>query len=109
MTPGLLFWHLLNFVLPALAMALLMPLAGRWVMGAWPRRWPRHVLAHLALGVLVLTLGLVLSGEDGRMLTYTVLALAAGTLEWALHRAWRGSGVALSRSPAPAKTGRRGR
>ena len=32
MTVWLLLLHLLNFVLPALAMALLMPWAGRWVM-----------------------------------------------------------------------------
>jgi len=34
MTFAQLLFHLANFVLPALAMAVFMPLAGRWVMGA---------------------------------------------------------------------------
>ncbi len=82
-------FHLLNFTLPALAMAVLMPAAGRWGMGGQGIPWPRRVLWHLLAGVLVLVLGLVLQGQDGKMSTYAVLVLVAGTLEWALHRGWR--------------------
>jgi hypothetical protein len=81
-------FHLLNFILPALGMAVFMPLAGRWVMGAGGQPWPRRALGHLLSGVLVLALGLVLQGQDGQMSTYAVLVLVAGTLEWALHRGW---------------------
>ena len=91
MTLWQLLWHLLNFVLPALAMAVFMPLAGRWVMGrgGWP--WGRRMGVHAAAGMLVLVLGLVLQGHDGRMSTYLVLMLVAATAEWAMHRGWQRS------------------
>jgi hypothetical protein len=88
MTVWLLLLHLLNFVLPALAMALLMPWAGRWVLGglAWPVR--RRMAVHAVAGVLVLVAGLVLQGQDGKMSTYMALVLVAATAEWAMHRGW---------------------
>jgi hypothetical protein len=82
-------FHFFGFILPALALAVLMPLAGRWVMGAGAMYWPRRVFWHLLTGVLVLVAGLVLQGQDGEMSTYAVLIGVAGTLEWALHRGWR--------------------
>ena len=84
-------FHLLNFILPALAMAVLMPLAGRWVMGRGGSAWPKRVLWHVLAGVLVLVAGLLLQGQDGLMSTYALLVLVAGSLEWLLHRGWRRS------------------
>ena len=81
--------HLIHFVLPALALALCMPLAGRWVMGAGPVSWRRRVFWHALAGVGVLVAGLLIQGHDGRMSTYAALVLVAGTLEWALHRGWQ--------------------
>ena len=80
--------HLFNFFLPALAMALLMPLAGRWVMGSGHRSFTRRMLVHALIGGLVLAAGLVLQGQDGTMATYTALVLVAATTEWALQRGW---------------------
>ena len=82
-------FHFFGFILPALAMAALMPLAGRWVMGRSAMPWPRRVLWHLLMGTVVLLAGLVLQGQDGQMCTYAVLVGMAGTLEWVLHRGWR--------------------
>ena len=82
-------FHFFGFILPALVLALLMPLAGRWVMGKGAMPWPRRVLWHLLVGTLVLLAGLVLQGKDGQMSTYAVLVGLAGTLEWALHLGWR--------------------
>ena len=90
MTLAQLLFHLLNFVLPALAMAVCMPLAGRWVMGAGGLAWPWRVLGHACAGVLVLLGGLWLQGEDGRMATLGALVGVAAVLEWLLHRGWRG-------------------
>ena len=90
MTFAQLLFHLANLVLPALALAALMPLAGRWVMGKADVSWPRRVLCHAAVGSLVLLAGLLIQGHDGRMATYTALVLVAATLEWVLHRGWRG-------------------
>jgi hypothetical protein len=86
------FWqlalHLFNFVLPALAMAVFMPCAGRWLMGrgGWP--WVRRMAVHAVTGVMVLVAGLVLQGYDGKMSTYFALMLVAATAEWAMHRGW---------------------
>jgi len=88
MTFGLLMLHLLGFVLPALAMALFMPWAGRWVMGARARPMLRRMVVHALIGVLVLLAGLWLHGQDGKMSTYIALVLVAATLEWLMHRGW---------------------
>ena len=82
-------FHLVGFILPALALAVLMPLAGRAVMGKGGISWLRRVFWHLLAGVLVLVASLVLQGQDGRMGTYAVWVGVSGTLEWALHRGWR--------------------
>jgi hypothetical protein len=69
MTAWLLILHLFNFVLPALAMAVLMPWAGYWVMrssSAVPVR--RRMVVHAICGVCV---------------------LVAATTEWAMHRGWK--------------------
>ena len=90
MTVWQLILHLLNFVLPALAMAAFMPWAGRWVMrsrGAVPVR--RRMAVHAMCGVGVLVAGLVVQGYDGEMATYAALVLVAATAEWAMHRGWK--------------------
>jgi len=79
--------HLLGLFMPAWVMALMMPVAGRWLIGhsqAWP--WRRRVLLHGLVGTLVLVTGLVLQGHDGRMATYLVLVLVMGTAEWWMQR-----------------------
>ncbi|MEK7346664.1 MAG: hypothetical protein AAB176_13345 [Pseudomonadota bacterium] len=89
MTVWLLVLHLFNFVLPALALALMMPWAGRWVIGAGGLPIKRRMLVHAVAGVLVLVAGLVLHGNDGKMSTYMALVLVAATAEWAMHRGWK--------------------
>lgn len=84
MTVFALLGHLLNFVAPAVGMAVLL-----W---GTPRLWPRarkgrwaartELLALCALGVAVLLTGLLVFGRDGKMLTYTALVLAQGSLAW---------------------------
>ena len=88
MTVWQLILHLFNFVLPALAMALLMPWAGRWVMGFGGTPFKRRMLVHAVVGVLVLVAGLVLQGNDGKMSTYMALVLVTATAEWWMLRGW---------------------
>jgi hypothetical protein len=87
------FWqltlHLFNFVLPALALALLMPWAGRWLLGASGFSTQRRMVVHTVLGVLVLCAGLVLQGHDGQMGTYSALVLLSASAEWLMQRGWR--------------------
>jgi len=80
--------HIANFIAPALGVALLL-----WGM---PRLWPkaragrwaarRELLAQCSLGMGVLLVGLVVFGRDGKMLSYTALVLAQGSLAWWLRR-----------------------
>ena len=81
--------HLFNFVLPDLFMALLMPWAGRWVIG--PGGWPlkRRMGVHALLGFSVLVAGLVVHGNDGKMSTYMALVLVCATGEWLMQRGWK--------------------
>ncbi len=84
------FNHLINFVLPAMALALCM---------AGPvRRFSRHKASptgfwpaaamHFAMGVLVLVLGLWFFGQDGKMATYAVLAVCSACTQWVMDRGW---------------------
>lgn len=76
--------HLLNFIAPAVGLALLL-----WGLPRlWPKarkgRWtPRKELLVLSgLGVAVLVAGLTIFGRDAKMITYAALVLAQGTLAW---------------------------
>jgi hypothetical protein len=76
--------HMLNFVAPALVMALLL-----WGL---PRLWPKarkgrwaastEMGALSGLGVVVLLTGLVVFGRDAKMVTYAALVFAQGSLVW---------------------------
>ena len=86
------FWqlvlHLFHFALPALAMALFMPWAGRWVMGSGRASLRRRMGVQVLCGLLVLVGGLWLHGQDGKMSTYIALVLVAATVEWLMQRGW---------------------
>jgi hypothetical protein len=84
--------HLINFVLPALAIGLVMAGPARaWLIPAdrRPGFWPCWAAQGL-LGVAVLLSGLMLFGRDGKVATYAALVLAAATLQWLMGRSWRG-------------------
>jgi hypothetical protein len=86
------FWqlvgHLFNFLLPALAMALFMPFAGRWVMGPGRSSLRRRMGVQALCGLAVLVGGLWLHGQDGKMSTYIALVLVAASVEWLMQRGW---------------------
>ena len=83
--------HLLNFVAPALVLAVLMPVLARLLL----RRqvpllaWWGQILVNLVVGVVVLLACLWWLGRDGKMLAYALLALAAASSQWLLLRGWR--------------------
>ena len=84
------FNHLLNFVLPALVMALCM--AGP-VRGFMRRKQPQTgfwatLAVHFTLGVLVLALGFWFFERDGKMVTYASLAACCATAQWLMNRGW---------------------
>ncbi|EXU81025.1 hypothetical protein AX13_12940 [Comamonas aquatica DA1877] len=84
--------HLLNFVAPAVFLALVLALGAcvLWRKRAHLLPWYLMSAVNLLLGVLVLALGVVLTGHDGRMGTYAVLVLAMGSCQWLMSQGWRG-------------------
>lgn len=80
--------HATNFLAPALWMALLMPLGARLILG---NRSSAHSLKgvialHFIVGCIVLAGGLVVFGQDGKMLTYLALVLTVASSQWFLSR-----------------------
>ncbi len=80
------FWHLVNFGLPALVLSMGITLWGsiqfrRQSQIKWLWRW----LLNAICGMAVLVGGLVMTGNDGKMATYGALILVCATLEWALQ------------------------
>jgi hypothetical protein len=77
-------WHLLNFVAPALGVALL---ASSLVKLIWRREllavsWHRLVLWSVGAGTAALIGGLVAFGRDGKMVTYAVLVVVSALALW---------------------------
>ena len=77
-------WHLLNFVAPALGVAVLASalakLLWRRELAAVP--WRRLALWAAGVGVLVLVGGMVVFGRDGKMATYAALVVASALALW---------------------------
>ncbi|MBF6630120.1 MAG: hypothetical protein ITG01_03065 [Comamonas sp.] len=83
--------HLLNFVAPAVFVSVALAGGARlvWRQRAHLLPWYHMASVNALLGVLVLALGLVLTGQDGRMGTYAVLLLATGSCQWLMSGGWR--------------------
>jgi hypothetical protein len=79
-----LFWHLANFILPAVGMG---ALTAALCKALWRRslaRTPWFTLAwqSSAAGLAVLLAGLVVTGHDGRMVTWAALVVACALVPW---------------------------
>ncbi|MFD2376998.1 hypothetical protein ACFSTJ_05435 [Ottowia pentelensis] len=83
-----LLWHVAGFVAPALVLAPAMVLASRfWGKKAASLAWPAQAAINFIVCVAVLAAGVVLSGHDGRMLTYAALVLASAACQaWLTRR-----------------------
>lgn len=79
--------HVANFFAPALVVALMLSLVPR--LGWGKARWKgffKDTLWLSLVGVVVLVVGLVWFGRDGRMATYAALVLSQGSIAWYLRR-----------------------
>jgi hypothetical protein len=84
LTPFDLFWHIADFVAPALGVGAICACLCKLL---WRRRLARATWFELAwkssaAGVAVLVAGLVISGHDGRMGTYVALVAACALVPW---------------------------
>ncbi|MGV3570004.1 MAG: hypothetical protein ACO1PB_05345 [Ramlibacter sp.] len=85
-------FHLLGFLAPAFAVAVLLAGAARLVLprgGPRPGWWASVTLDFL-VGAAVLAAGLWYFGRDGKMATYAAMVVAMGAFQWLLGRGWRG-------------------
>ncbi len=95
MTAYLLTNHLLNFMAPAAFVALLLVLLGypfsrffRSKKPLAPALWSQAAIIFIA-NLAVLAVGLVLLGNDGRMLSYAAMVLVAAVCQWILLGGWK--------------------
>jgi len=80
--------HAINFLAPALWLALLVPLLARVFMKKRPAALTlsAQIAINFVIGCGVLIAGLLLFGRDGKMLTYLGLVVMAATTQWWLQR-----------------------
>jgi hypothetical protein len=83
--------HLLNFVVAAFWLAVLVTLVARLFMKKRPvaPAFYAQVAINFIACVMVLALGLWFFGRDGKMATYTAMALLCATSQWVMLRGWR--------------------
>jgi hypothetical protein len=81
------FNHALNFLAPALWLALLFPLATRIIdkKRLAAQTFKRQFALLFVVGSACLVIGLVLFGRDGKMLTYLGLVVAVATAQWVMQ------------------------
>lgn len=77
-------WHLLNFLAPAVGVGLIASLLSKLV---WRRElrgvaWLALAGRAMVAGGAVLVAGVLLSGRDGRVLTYVALVLVTALVLW---------------------------
>jgi hypothetical protein len=79
-----LFWHLANFVLPAIGVGALTAALCKlfWRRGLVRTSWFTLAWQASAAGLAVLVAGLVITGHDGRMLTYAGLVVVCALVPW---------------------------
>jgi hypothetical protein len=79
-----LFWHLANFVAPALGVGALSALLCKAFWRRALARTPWFTLAwqSAAAGLAVLVAGLAVTGHDGRLATYAALVVACALVAW---------------------------
>jgi hypothetical protein len=80
--------HFMNFLAPALAVAVVVALMAPWVMS---NRAPALGIAaqtaiNFVAGALALGLGLWFFGRDGKMASYCALVLACASSQWWMRR-----------------------
>jgi hypothetical protein len=83
--------HVLNFVAPALWMAVGVTLVARLFMKKRPVApvlWTQ-IAINFAVNVTALGLGLWFFGHDGKMASYTGMALLCASSQWLMLRGWK--------------------
>jgi uncharacterized membrane protein YoaK (UPF0700 family) len=83
--------HALNFMMPALFVALFVSIVGYFYKKnkTSPPALYRKFAINFIVCSAVLWIGLIVTGRDGKMLTYIAMVIASGTVQWVMSGAWR--------------------
>lgn len=83
--------QLLNFLAPALFVAVFTSLIARIFMrkSHITMAWWSQAAINFIVGAAALLLGLWYFGHDGKMATYAALVLGCATSQWLMGRSWR--------------------
>jgi uncharacterized membrane protein YoaK (UPF0700 family) len=83
--------HALNFMMPALLVALFVSVAGYFYKEnkALPPALYKKFAINFIVCAAVLWIGLIVTGRDGKILTYAAMVIASGTVQWVMLGAWR--------------------
>lgn len=82
------FWHIADFAAPALLLGAISAAAAKWLWRSALRSTPWFHLgcSAAAASLLACVVGLVITGRDGKMVTYAAMVLAcAASLWWRLR------------------------
>ena len=79
-----LFWHIANFMLPAIGVGALSAALCKlfWRKSLARFSWLTLTWQASVAGLAVLVAGLVITGHDGRMITYAGLVIACAAVPW---------------------------
>jgi hypothetical protein len=79
-----LFWHLANFVAPALGVGMLSAALCKafWRKSLARTPWTTLAWQSSLAGLVVLVAGLVVTQHDGKMVTYAALVVACALVPW---------------------------
>ena len=79
-----LFWHIANFALPAIGVGMLSAALCKlfWRRSLARTSWIALACQASAAGLAVSVAGLVITGHDGRMITYAGLVIACAIVPW---------------------------
>ena len=83
---GSLWWHVVNFALPALVVSAVLATVASGASWHPARRWLKAFGLLSVLGLAVLLAGLWLLGRDGKLLTYLLLVVVLGSAAYGLQR-----------------------
>jgi len=84
--------HLLNFLAPAFAVALVL-VVGSQIFDRKRAKtigWLKPIAINFVIGATVLLGGLIVFGNDGKIWTYGGLVVISATSQFFLLRSWRG-------------------
>jgi hypothetical protein len=86
-----LFFHLLSFAAPAIAVGAGVAFAARFVFARQPesRSWWFYAAINSIAGIAVLVAGLAYFGVDGKMATYSALVVAVACAQWLSAKGWK--------------------